>query len=82
MSWAEVKLIACDNVVEVFLQFIKGIFLEDLQRIYHGNVRLLVLALCVQGLSGRSVYTDYGYNMERVNNYKTRGREKKTPTQK
>ena len=51
--------------------------MADLQRIYHGNVRLLVLALCVQGPGGRSVYEGYGYNTERVNYYKTRGKGKK-----
>lgn len=69
-------LTACDNVVG-FLQFIKGSFLADLWRIYHGNIRLLVLALCVQGPGGWSLYKVYSYNMERVNYYKTRGKEKK-----
>lgn len=69
-------LIACDNIVS-FLQFIKGIFLADLPRIYHRNVRLLVLAFCVQGLGGRSVHKGCGYNTEIVNYYKTRGKEKK-----
>lgn len=52
--------------------------MADLQRIHHGNVRLLVLAFCVQGLCGWSVYKGYSYNMERVNYYKTRGKEKKS----
>lgn len=71
-------LIACDNVVG-FLQFIKGIFLADLRRMHHGNVTLLMLALCMQGLGGWSVCKGYGYNMEKINYYKTRGKEKKTP---
>ena len=40
-------VIAYANAVG-FVQFIKGIFLEALWRIHHGNVRLLVLVLCMQ----------------------------------
>lgn len=74
-------LIACGNIVG-FLQFIKGRFMPDLWRIYHGNVRLLVLAVCVQGLAGRSVYKGYSYDMERVSYCKTRGKKKNQPTWK
>lgn len=56
-------LIACANVVG-FVQFIKSIFPAALWRIHHGNVRLLVLVLCVQGLVG-GLYEGCGYNTER-----------------
>lgn len=56
-------LTACAVAVG-FVQFIKGIFLAALQRIHHGNVRLLVLVPCMQGLVG-GLYEDCGYNTQR-----------------
>lgn len=56
-------LIACANAVG-FVQFIKGVFLAALWRIHHGNVRLLVLVLRVQGLVG-GLCEGCGYNTER-----------------
>lgn len=67
MSWAAVKF-----QLPGVLQFIKGIFLAALRRADHGNVRVVMVACSVQGLSGRSEYKGYSYNMERVKSSKNR----------
>lgn len=65
-----------------FCSLSRADFCHIFWRIYHGNVRLLVLAVCVQGLAGRSVYKGYSYDMERVSYCKTRGKKKNNPHEK